>query len=153
MSKMRAAARTAALVLLAALAGSTLGAGSLPASSVETAKPIVTVVRRGGLCIPGKECRSVLRITDTAISAPGALPRRLATRERAALLRAIRTLDLADLRAHPFKGICPTASDGSELVYRFRGFDHAVATCTYDVRGVKAVSLTDRLLVTLKPRR
>jgi hypothetical protein len=147
--------RRRSTVLVVALLGGMLVTGSPPPSPAAMAKPkpIVTVVRHGGLCIPGRECRSVLRITDTTISAPGHLPRRLKPSERAALLRAVRMLDLAHLRAHPFKGICPTASDGSELIYRFRGFSQALATCRFELRGVKAVSLTDQLLATLKPRR
>jgi hypothetical protein len=59
---------------------------------------------------------------------------------------------LAYLRAHPFKGTCPTAYDGAESTYRFRGFETALPSCTYDLSGVEAVRLTNRLLATLKPR-
>ena len=48
--------------------------------------------------------------------------------------------------------MCPTAYDATESIYRFRGFARDVASCTYDVRGVKAVIVTDRLLAKLKPR-
>src|SRR5262245_14876630 len=84
------------------------------AASASTPAPIVTVVRHGGLCATGSECRSVLRITDTTISGDGYVSRRLTAASRASLLRAIKQLSLAYLRAHPFKGTCPTAYDGAE---------------------------------------
>jgi hypothetical protein len=120
--------------------------------------PIVTVVQHGGLCFgglgrPGHECRAEYRITDRWITGPGSRPRRLTHAERASLLRAIGALDLRYLRSHPFEGVCPTATDGPETIYRFRGFPHRLATCTYDLEGVRAVELTDRLLAALKPIR
>jgi hypothetical protein len=115
--------------------------------------PIVSVTRHGGLCVTGSECRSTLRIGDTTISGDGYRSRRLKESERAALLRAIHTLDAQYLRAHPFAGTCPTAYDGSESIYRFRGFPRALASCTYDLRGVQAVQLTEQLFGTLRPIR
>jgi hypothetical protein len=122
------------------------------ASSNPAPAPIVTIVRHGGLCAGGSECRHVLRITDTKISGQGYLPRRLAPSARTALLRVLTRIDLAYLRAHPFTGTCPTAYDGTESVYRFRGFPRALPSCTYDLRGVEAVRQTERLLSILKPR-
>jgi hypothetical protein len=77
--------RAAALVgltagALAAFAVSALASASSPA----TPQPIVTIVRHGGLCAGGSECRRVLRITDTTISGDGYLPRRLERSARAA---------------------------------------------------------------------
>src|SRR5262245_10480838 len=101
---MKLAACASIGALLAAVAG-TLGTGAAGAGTASTPpRPIVTVVRHGGLCISGSECRTVLRITDTTISGPGYLPRRLGAAERSALLRSIRLLDLAAIRAHPFTG-------------------------------------------------
>jgi hypothetical protein len=94
----------------------------------------------------------VLRIDDEMISGDGKISRRLTSRERLALLRAIRSLDPAYLRSHPFQGTCPTAYDGSESIYRFRGFALPLASCTFDLRRVKAVRLVERLLGTLKPK-
>ena len=142
---------TAAYALSATLLGTANG-GVAHAGADVARKPIVTVVRHGGLCVTGRECRAVFRVTDRTISGPGMLPRRIKSGERSALLRAIRTLDLASLRAHPFTGTCPTAYDGMESIYRFRGFSQPVASCTYDVRNVSAVRMTERLLTTLKPR-
>ena len=115
--------------------------------------PIVSVLRHGGLCAPGNECRSTLRISATTISGDGYAPRRLNDGDRVALLRAITTLDLKDIRAHPFHGTCPTAYDGTESIYRFRGFPSALASCTYDLRRVEAVRIVERLLGTLRPAR
>jgi hypothetical protein len=140
--------RTAALILLAASIAGLLAAASANGSR----EPIVTVVRHGGLCIHRMECREVLRIGDRTISGDGVRPRRLEPGERLGLLRAVRALDPAYLRAHPFRGMCPTAVDSSESIYRFRGFPRPLASCTYDLRGVRAVRLTERLLETFKPR-
>ena len=143
--------RAVAMTVLASIGG-LLGTASAGASPFAAAKPIVTVVRHGGLCVTGTECRSVLRIGDTTISGDGYVSRRLKLSDRVALLRAIKTLDLGYLRAHPFKGTCPVAYDGQESTYRFDGFARPLASCTYDLRGVQAVRLTERLLATLKPR-
>ena len=94
-----------------------------------------------------------MRIGDTTISGDGYTPRRLGPGERAGLLRAIAGLDAGYLRAHPFTGTCPTAYDGSESVYRFRGFPRTLAACTFDLRGVEAVRVAERLLGTLRPSR
>jgi hypothetical protein len=117
-----------------------------------TPQPLVTVVRHGGLCISRTECRSTFRITDATISGDGFKPRRLRVGERAALLGAITKLDRGYLRTHPFTGTCPIAYDGTESIYRFRGFKLALASCRYDLGGVEAVRRTERLLKTLQPR-
>ena len=140
--------RTALLVT--AVVAVLLAAGSATGST--TPPPIATVVRHGGLCVTGSECRTVFRVTDRAISAPGYVSRRLAPSDRLALLRAIKLLNMPYLRAHPFTGTCPIAYDGSESIYRFRGFARPLAGCTYDLRGVRAVRVTERLLATLRPR-
>ena len=88
----------------------------------------------------------MFRISDTTISGGGYPPRRLLPAKRLALLRAIRAIDPAYLRAHPFRGTCPTAYDGPESVYRFRGLERPLASCAYDLRGVKAVRLVEQLL-------
>ena len=115
-------------------------------------QPLVLVIRHGGLCATGAECRSTFRITDTTISGDGFEARRLRAGERAAILRAIKALNSVDLRANPFKGTCPTAYDGQESIYRFRHFARPLASCHYDLRGVVAVRLTERLLATLRAR-
>src|SRR5687767_1713111 len=121
--------RFAPLLLLAVSACAALAAPSAP--SAAASRPIATVVRHGGLCRTGSECRSLLRITDTTISGSEYKPRRLLPSERRALLRAIRALDPAYLAAHPFRGTCPIAYDGTESIYRFRGFGRPLASCRY----------------------
>jgi hypothetical protein len=138
------------ILLLSTSAAALLAVGS--ASATSTPPPMATIVRHGGLCLSGSECRTVFRITDRTISGPGYVPRRLAPADRLALLRAIKLLNMPYLRAHPFKGTCPIAYDGSESIYRFRGFARPLPGCTYDLRGVRAVRITERLLATLKPR-
>lgn len=146
-----AATCAAVAALLAASIGAAFAARSASAAADRAPRPIVTVTWNGGFWCGG--CRPlVVRISDTRISGRKVVPRRLEPGERLALLRAIRTLDLAYLRAHPFKGTCPVALDGIEKTYRFRGFPHPLATCTYDLRGVKAVRLVERLMATLRWR-
>ena len=116
----------------------------------EETKPLAVVVREGGLCFSGSGCRFVFRITETRISGEGYRSRALSPAARRALLSAIRELDAAYLRTHPFKGACPTFSDGQESIYRFRGLVPSVPSCKYDVSGIRAVRLTERLLATLK---
>ena len=118
--------------------------------------PIVTVVRHGGLCLTpagGMECRQGLRITDTTISSPGYVTRRLTRRDRAELLYAIARISPAYLRAHPFRGTCPVSYDGEESIYRFRGFRKPLASCAYKLGGLQAVRVTERLLASLKRTR
>jgi len=143
---MRGLACISIAALIVALAGVASGSAAAPA-------PIATIVRHGGLCAARSECRWVLRITETTISGDGYVSRRLTPASRAELLRAIKKLSLAYLRAHPFKGTCPTAYDGAESTYRFRDFATALPSCTYDLSGVEAVRQTNRLLATLRPRR
>ena len=138
-------------LLIATVIAGTVGAAAASPAVFKPATPIVSVTRHGGLCVTGRECRSTLRIDDTTISGDGYVPRRLMASERVALLRAIGRLDSQYLQAHPFAGTCPTAYDGSESIYRFRGVLRALASCTYDLRAVEAVQLTERLLGTLRP--
>jgi hypothetical protein len=139
----RAAVIGALLAAVLAATAATAGAAG--------SKPIVTVTRHGGLCVTGSECRSMLRIDDTTISAEGFRPRRLSAAERTALLAAVGKLNLRYLKAHPFKGTCPIAYDGSEAIYRFRGFSRALPSCKYDLRRVGAVQIVERLLSSLRP--
>ena len=95
----------------------------------------------------GRRCGSATRRSRPR----GYVSRPLAPADRRALLRAIGKLDPAYLRAHPFSGTCPVAYDGQESTYRFRGFAQALPGCRYDLRGVEAVRVAERLLGTLKP--
>src|SRR5262245_6185277 len=132
-------------VLLAVAIGSSISAAAVAGGS-RSAQPIVSVILRGGLTVPRVNCRATFVITDTTISGCGYASRRLDPGKRRLLLRAIRMLDRSYLSAHPFRGTCPTAYDGQEAIYRFRGFDTPLASCTYDLRGVRAVQIVNRLL-------
>ena len=137
------------LLLLVLTALALCAAAGATAPRNET-KPLVEVVRHGGLCLTGSECRFVFRITDTVISGDGYRSRALSPAARRSLLSAIHELNAAYLRRHPFKGACPTWSDGQESIYRFRGFVPSIPSCNYDVSGIRAVRLTEGLLATLK---
>jgi hypothetical protein len=116
--------------------------------------PIVTVVRDGGFCPDAWiECRPVFRISDTTISSPGYVTRKLTRSDRAKLLHAIARISPAYLRAHPFRGTCPVAYDGAQSIYRFRGFRTPLATCDYELEGLQAVRVTERLLASLQRAR
>ena len=127
----------AAVVLTAGLAG--------PTRATTTPQVLVRVNATGGLC-PQSMCRWSARITTTTISAEGRRSRRITAAERSALAQAIARLRVASLPK--FKGTCPIAYDGQELHYRFRGKPE-VRSCRYDLRRVRAVQLTDRLIASL----
>jgi hypothetical protein len=134
-------------IVLALVAAALVAA---PAAETAAQAPIVTVTRRGGLCLARTECKQVLRITQTTISGEGFFPRRLRPADGTALLRAVAALDVKRLR--PFRDTCPTSYDARESVYRFRGVAKLLPSCTYDLKRVKAVQVTERLLATLKPK-
>ncbi|SRR6266542_733399 len=95
------------LISLATLAGSAaLTASAPPTSDAASSEPIVKVILYGGLCAIGRACRFVVRITNTAISGRGYVPRRLSRTARAKLLRDIATLDIVTIRKHLFNGTC-----------------------------------------------
>src|SRR5215470_2594852 len=97
MRRINGVTRALVTILVAAvLSGAASGAGSGAAAG-----PLVVVVRHGGLCMIGSECKSVFRITDTTIS-DGHRSRPLSSTQRRALTSAIRELDAAYLRRHPF---------------------------------------------------
>ncbi len=129
------------LILVACVAGSSGAANPAP-------QVLVRVNATGGLCPPSM-CHWSARITTTAISAEGRRSRRITPAERSALTQAIARLRVASLPR--FKGTCPIAYDGQELHYRFRDKPE-VRSCTYDLRRVRAVQLTDRLIASLPSR-
>jgi hypothetical protein len=140
--------RSHAILLAVAVVCAAAGANVTRAAT----RPLVVVVRHGGLCVTGSECRSTFRITDATISGDGYRSRALSAAQQRSMIAAIHDLDAGYLRKHPFNGTCPIAYDGTEAIYRFRGFVPSIPACKYDVRGIRAVRLTERLLATLKPR-
>ena len=142
--------RISVLAMAVALLAARVDRAPAAAEEAVASAPIVTITRRGGLCLARTECKQLLRIDDRTMSGEGFLPRRLAPADRAALVRAIAALDVKRLR--PFRGTCPTAYDARESVYRFRGVSKPLPSCTYDLERVRAVQLTERLLAKLKPK-
>ena len=128
------------VVVVAATAGS--------ATAVTQPRLLVAVSATGGLCPPSM-CHWSARITTTTISAEGRRSRRITSAERRALLLAIAQLHPATLPK--FTGTCPIAYDGQERHYSFRG-KRELRSCTYDLRRVRAVLLTDRLIASLPAR-
>ena len=120
-----------------------LAAGAAGAAAT-TPKPqlLVSVSATGGLCPPSM-CHWGERITTATISAEGRRSRSITAAERSALTQAIARLKVATLPR--FKGTCPIAYDGQEFHYRFRDKPE-VRSCRYDLRRVRAVQLTDRLI-------
>ena len=137
----------ATLVAIGALAPVAQGS---PSGVVPT--PLATVVHRGGLCLERRPCRTTFRIGDSVVSGEGYRSRPLKASERRALVRAIAKLDRRSIVAHPFRGTCPTALDGRESVYRFRGFALTLPSCTYDLDEVEAVRLAARIVASLRYR-
>jgi hypothetical protein len=109
--------------------------------------PLVVVTMHGGLCVSGRECRSVYRITETAVlDQSGKKLHAISRAQRRRLERAIGRIDLAEVRKHPFTGTCPTAYDGSEMIFAFRGVRAKLASCRYDLSRVEAARLATRLV-------
>jgi hypothetical protein len=135
------------LLALGAVMLATIGAGGTAAAAPRP-ELLVSVSASGGHC-PARVCRWTARITTTTVVAEGRQSRRLTLPERRALTGAIAEIHPSSLPK--FTGTCPIAYDGQELTYRFRG-KRALRSCTYDLRGVRAVLLVDRLLASLPAR-
>lgn len=102
------------------------------------AGPLVTVEAHGGMC-PDAECRSVI-----AIEADGLVHQlepdqveigRVSAAAVDAYHAALAVTDFAAIRSRPFRGECPTAFDGQELVYRFSTVHgpERIASCEVEV--------------------
>ena len=122
--------------------------GGAPATT-QTKAPtfVMSVLVHGGPCIGGVhpeigvltvECSRIATVASdgaftvqdhTKASTTGRLPRELVER----LERAIERADFAAIRSRPFKGLCPTAYDGDEIVCTFgtRTGHVVVASCSY----------------------
>ena len=138
--------RRAQLLVLALIVVVAATAGS--ATAVTQPQLLVGVSATGGLCPPSM-CHWSARITTTTISAEGRRSRRITVAERRALLLAMAQLHPATLPK--FTGTCPIAYDGQERHYSFRG-KREIRSCRYDLRRVRAVQLTDRLIASLPGR-
>ena len=102
------------------------------------AGPLVTVEATGGMCRTGT-CRSVVAIeADGRVHQvePEAIEISQVTTESIDVLRtAIDVTDFEAIRSRPFRGTCPTAFDGQELVYTIATAhgSERIASCDVEV--------------------
>ena len=129
-----------------ALATAALGRSGDDAPPLRTDEPLATVTFRGGLCPPGACTQEWTITTEAARDDSGKLVRPLDEHEREELMAAIEKLDYAQIVNHPFDGLCSVAYDYPERIYRFRGLEQKLATCTFDLEGVEAVRLVNALI-------
>ena len=112
----------AGIVWLVAAAVALAGCSSLSTAALPGSGPLVTVRMRGGMCPDGMCDTTVVLDRDGRVHRAAKPPNDLgrATPEAyAALEAAIRTTDVAGLRAKPFTGEGPVAFDGQELIFEF----------------------------------
>lgn len=99
---------------------------------------LLTVETRGGLCVDGPCGTTIFVERDGTVHQAAKPPNELGVVPVAALAaldEAILTTDFAELRSHPFTGLCPTAVDGQEIVFEFgapTGIER-IATCEIEV--------------------
>lgn len=138
--------RSQSIVLAAVLAALALGvAGCAAEIPVPSATPspvatgvLLTVETRGGLCADGPCGTTIFVERDGTVHQAAKPPNELGVVPVAALAaldEAVRTTDFAELRSHPFTGLCPTAVDGQEIVFEFGapGGIERIATCEVEV--------------------
>ena len=92
----------------------------------------------------------MVTITDRWITATGYRRHALKPAERTLLLSAIGQIKADYLRKHPARGLCSAVTDLPEVIYRFRGYGQPLASCTYDLSGVRAVTIVNRLISQLE---
>jgi hypothetical protein len=105
-------------------------------TAIADADPVLTLVTRGGRCVYGLcESRLVVHRDGAYTLVVGKDAPRAGHVSRAsvdALATAVATADFGRIRSVKFTGTCPTAYDGSELVYTFHTAPGApeIASCT-----------------------
>jgi hypothetical protein len=102
------------------------------------AGPLVTIQMRGGLCPEAMCDNTVILERDGRVHSAAKPPNDLGhvTGEAmAALTTAMQATDWADLMSHPFKGECPIAFDGQELIFEFNlgTTTQRIASCEVDI--------------------
>jgi hypothetical protein len=136
----------ALLVLLAVTAASVAAVLCTPAAAA-AGPPVADVRLVGGLCERSATCMPRLLLhPDGRVTRDGSVVRRVQPAQLRELRRLVATLDLADVRAHPFTGMCPVAYDGQELIVRLRGVPAVLRGCTWDLTRVRAATLAARLV-------
>jgi hypothetical protein len=123
---------------------------AVAAGSGRSATPDATLLAEvrytGGLCMP-RACDTRMRLlADGRLLRNGTLVHRVQAPQLRALRRAIAAIDIAEIRRHPFTGVCPTAYDGQEATYRFRGIRMSLSSCRWDLTHVAAVRSLERLV-------
>jgi hypothetical protein len=106
----------------------------LIAGNAMAVNPLASIQHSGGRCAKGPcESKSVLYSNGDVKgdNATTSAPRELVDRFK--LL--VETTDFDTIRAKPFVGTCPTASDGQEAIYIFyaAGKAQEIPSCKYDV--------------------
>ncbi|HYI23270.1 MAG TPA: hypothetical protein VEX62_11590 [Candidatus Limnocylindrales bacterium] len=114
--------RRAMMLMLLTVAALSLAACSANATTPAAEGALMAVQSRGGMCIEGS-CESTVYVErDGLVHMAAEPPNELGivpAEAMAELERQIAQADFAELRSHPFTGMCPTAVDGQELVFEF----------------------------------
>jgi hypothetical protein len=126
-SRIAATTLVVAILLTTVLAGCAFLSGPTaspgPTASAAPPGPLVSVETRGGHCVAGAPCGSIVVLdSDGRVRAASEPPIELGTvpsEDVTGLVTLIETTDFEAIRAHPFTGTCPVAFDGQEVVYEF----------------------------------
>lgn len=134
-----------ALLVVAAMAAAGVAGVLAPRAGAAGSAWVADVRLVGGLCVRGTTCATRLVLhADGRVTRDGAVVRRVPDTRLREIRRAIASLDLVDVRAHPFTGTCPPAYDGQELIVRLHGVPTVLRGCTWDLSRVRAVTLVTR---------
>ena len=123
------------VVAIVALAG----CSSAPNLPVPGVGPLVTVQSRGGMCMDGGMCDSLVVLERDGRVHDGATPQktygRVSAAAYAALDAAIQSADYTTMKSKPFTGECPVAFDGQELIFEFAaaGGTQRLASCEVEI--------------------
>lgn len=125
-------------VVLLALALAIAACTVAPVSSPLPSGPLLIVETRGGLCPEGPCGMTIALERDGRVHQAAKPPNDLGivpADALAALGAAIRATDFAELRRHPFTGVCPTAYDGQEVIFEFGtpGGIERIASCEVEI--------------------
>jgi len=97
----------------------------------------IAVVRfQGGLCVNFEDCKLEIRIDSSGkLLTDGATYGTLTSAELNGLKKAIADTDFAKVRTLSFTGVCPTAYDGSEVIFSFNtgSKTEVLSACEYDI--------------------
>lgn len=134
----RRLARSGTLWLVVAVVA-LAGCSSVTGVPLPGVGPLVTVQSRGGMCPDGGMCDSRVVLERDGRVHDGETPQtvfgRVPANPYAALDAAIQSTDFAVLRSKPFKGECPTAFDGQEVIFEFSagGTTQRLASCELEI--------------------